>query len=166
MFDSFTRYSQYFLFITTLSINEKSPYFLPDSSLIAINISPWFLHDHFTIAIDQFVHLYEAYFSQIKRQNYFSNWNNTWYSWVGKNLDIVASSITSMYDINKTKNSILKIPWFHTPVSIFSRNGHDNMGKINKWKLTTTKWFRIFGGIFCPSLNWKTDQTQYQVNWQ
>ena len=112
------------------------------------------LPDCFTIiiaiAIDQFVHLYEEDCSHIQTQNYFYNWNAKWYSWVGKTLDIVASSMTYMYDINKTKNSILKIPWFHTPVSIFSRNGHDNMGNIYKWKLTTTKWFPIFGGIFLP----------------
>ena len=166
MFDSFTRYSQYFLFITTLSINEKSPYFLPDSSLIAINISPWFLHDHFTIAIDQFVHLYEAYFSQIKRQNYFSNWNNTWYSWVGKNLDIVASSITSMYDINKTQNSILKIPWFHTPFSIFHETDMPPWTRLTSKNWQQRTYYTFLVAFFCPFLAWQNDQTQYQGNWK
>ena len=36
-----------------------------------------------------------------------------------KNMDIVASSIFSAYDVNKTQNIILKVPWFHTPDSQF-----------------------------------------------
>ena len=58
------------------------------------------------------------------------------------------------YDIDKTQNSTLKIPWFHTPASHFSRNGHDTMDKIFDWKLATTNIFCIFGGCFFahPSL--------------
>ena len=66
----------------------------------------------------------------------------------GKTLYIVASSKNYRYDVNKTQNSILKIPWFHTPASHFSRNRHDTMGDIADQKLATIKPFRIFGGIF------------------
>ena len=46
------------------------------------------------------------------------------------------------------QNSILNIPWFHTPASHFSRNGHDTMGDISEQKLAATDSFRIFGGSF------------------
>ena len=36
--------------------------------------------------------------------------NEIIYSWAGENMDIVASSIISTYDVDKTQNSILKIP--------------------------------------------------------
>ena len=32
------------------------------------------------------------------------------YRWVGKTLDIVASSIISMYDVDKKQNCVLNIP--------------------------------------------------------
>ena len=35
------------------------------------------------------------------------------YRWVGKTLDIVASSMFYTCDIDKTWNNILKIPWYH-----------------------------------------------------
>ena len=54
----------------------------------------------------------------------------------------------STYDIDKTHNSTLKIPWFHTPASQFSQNGHYTMGKIAEWKMVTMNIFRIFRGIF------------------
>ena len=63
-------------------------------------------------------------------------------------MDIVASSIKFTYDVNKMQNSILNIPWFHTPASHFSRNGNDTMGEITEQKLATAKPFPIFGGIF------------------
>ena len=132
-----------------LSITEQSPYFLPDSSLIAIGIAPWFLANiYHYIDTDQFVHLHEEGCSHVQRQNFFMKWNATWYSWVGKTLDIIASSIISTYDIDQTQNSILKIHWFHTPASHFSRNGHDTMGDIAKWKLSTKILFHIFCGRF------------------
>ena len=43
-----------------------------------------------------------------------------------------------MYDLNKTQNIIIKVPWFHTPASNFSQNTHDTMVKITKRK----KWRR------------------------
>ena len=67
-----------------------------------------------------------------------------------KTLDIVSSSIISIYDVNKMQNSILKIPLFHTPAPHFSRNGHDTMGDISKQKLDMTDSFCIYGGIFLP----------------
>ena len=57
----------------------------------------------------------------------------------GKTLDIVASSIKYIYYVNKTHNSILNAPWFHTPASHFyeteippwaifpSKNGKDEL---------------------------------------
>ena len=70
------------------------------------------------------------------------------YSWVEKNLDIVSSSIIYTYDVNKTQNSILMIPWFHIPTSNSLRNGHKTMGKVAKQKMATTNSFRIFYGSF------------------
>ena len=55
-----------------------------------------------------------------------------------------------MYDANKTQNNILKIPWFHTPVSHFSQKEHENMGEIAEEKLEMTDSFRIFGLQFLP----------------
>ena len=55
-----------------------------------------------------------------------------------------------MYDIDKTHNSILKIPWFHTPSSHFSRNGRDTMGNISKQKLAMIDSFHIYGSSFLP----------------
>ena len=43
---------------------------------------------------------------------------------------ILASIIISTYDVNKTYNSILKVPWFQTPESHLSLNIHDTMGDI------------------------------------
>ena len=46
------------------------------------------------------------------------------YSWVEKSLDIVVSSMFSMYDVDRTQNSILHIPcycWFPSPVFHFSQ---------------------------------------------
>ena len=85
-----------------------------------------------------------------REKTFFNNWNATWYIWEGENMDIVASSVVSTYDINKTQNGILEIPWFHTPASHFLRNGHDNTGKIVEWKMGTMNLFCIFGGIFLP----------------
>ena len=61
------------------------------------------------------------------------------YIWVEKNLDIIASNINSTYDVNKTQNSILNMPWFHTPASHFSRNRYDTMGEISKQNMATAK---------------------------
>ena len=136
-------------FLLLLAITEQSPYFLPDSSLIAIGISHWYIPGCYQyIVAYQFVHLHEEDFSHTHRQNLFTNWNFTWYSWVGKTLDIVASGILSTYDIDKTQNSTLNIPWFHTPAFNLSWNGHATMGNISEWKLARTKILRIFGGSF------------------
>ena len=69
-----------------------------------------------------------------------------------KTLDIIASSIISTYDVDKTQNIILKVPLFHTPASNFSRNVHDTMCKITKKKLATRDSLRFFGGGYfaCP----------------
>ena len=64
-----------------------------------------------------------------------------------KYLDIVSSSIIYKYDINKTQNIILNMPWFYTPASHFSRQGNDTMGKIAEQKLAMTSLLYIFGGI-------------------
>ena len=69
---------------------------------------------------------------------------------VGKTLYIVASSIIFTYDVDKTNNGTLKIPWFHTIASHSSQNRHDTMGKIAKKKLETIDSFRIFGGSSLP----------------
>ena len=75
---------------------------------------------------------------------------NHTYSWLGKNLDIVASFIVSTYDIDKRQNGILKMPLFHTPASHFSLNVHDTMGDINEQAMEMTDSFRIFVGSFVP----------------
>ena len=75
---------------------------------------------------------------------------NHTYIWVGKNLDIVASSIISTSDTNKIQNDILKLTWFHTPASYFLLNGHDTMGYIVEQNLAMTYSFQIFGGSFLP----------------
>ena len=80
--------------------------------------------------------------------NFFTNWNATWYSWVGKTWDIVEYSIISAYDTNKTHNSILKIPLFLTPYSHLSQNGHGTMDYIAQWTIETTNLLRIFDGSF------------------
>ena len=52
-----------------------------------------------------------------------------------------------MYYVNKTCNSILKVPWFNqlpTPAYNSSWNRHDNMGMIAKWKLVKKNSFRFF----------------------
>ena len=59
---------------------------------------------------------------------------NYTYIWVGFFLDIVAYSIISTHDVDKTHISILNIPLFHTTVSRFLLNGYDIMGKIGKQK--------------------------------
>ena len=84
------------------------------------------------------------------------------YRWVKKTLDIVASSINYTYDVNKMKNSILKIPWFHTSASNFSQNGQDTIGDIPEHKLATTDSFYIFGGIF-PTHPYPAIPTKYNT---
>ena len=75
-------------------------------------------------------------------------------------MDIIASSILSPYDVDKTLNSILKIPSFHTLASQFSRNGHDTMGEIAQQKLVDDELIPPFWWqFFCPSLAGHTDQT-------
>ena len=61
-------------------------------------------------------------------------------------MDILSSSMIYTYDVHKMQNSILNIPWFHTPASHFSRNGYDTMGDTIEQKLAATDSFRIFGG--------------------
>ena len=39
-------------------------------------------------------------------------------------MDIVASGVNYMIDVDKTQNIILNIPWFHTPASHFSTTWH------------------------------------------
>ena len=73
---------------------------------------------------------------------------NHTYIWLGKTMDILASSIISTHDVDKTQNSILKVPWFHTPASHFSRNRNDTMGKIAERKLPMVDSFWIFSGSF------------------
>ena len=51
---------------------------------------------------------------------------------------------------HRTQNIILKIPWFYTPASRFSRNRHDTMGDISEQKMTNTEPFCVFGGSFLP----------------
>ena len=65
-----------------------------------------------------------------------------------KTLDIVASSIIYTYDVDKTHNSIQKIPCLHKPASHYSLNRHDPMNNTVEQKLATTKSIRIFGGSF------------------
>ena len=139
-------------FSLLLAIIEQSPYFLPNIFLIAIGIDPWILPGcYHYITTDHFFHLHEEYRSHFQRKMYiFNNWNATWYIWVVKNMDILASSLIYMYGVDKTHNSILNMPLFHTPASHLSRNGHYTMGKIYEWKLATTNLFRIFGGRFFP----------------
>ena len=110
---------------------------LPDRFLVAINI-----------LLQSSLSIYMRNTTVTSRDKKFTNWNFTWYSWMVKTLDVIASSIISTYDIDKTQNSIRKIPWFHTPISYFSLNGHDTMGDISEWKLAMRNLFRIFGGSF------------------
>ena len=63
-------------------------------------------------------------------------------------MDAVASSIISMYGVDKTQNSILKVPLFHILASDFSRNRHGTMGDIAKRKLVITDSLHIFGSSF------------------
>ena len=62
-------------------------------------------------------------------------------------MDIIASSIISTYYVNKTHNSILKVPWFHAPGSHFSKYIYDTMGNISEQKLAKVDSFRTFDGI-------------------
>ena len=64
----------------------------------------------------------------------------------GKTLDIVAYSILYMYDVDKTQNSILQMPYLHTPPYHSSQNVHNTMGDITDQKLATTNLFCVFGG--------------------
>ena len=50
----------------------------------------------------------------------------------GKDLDFIAYSIISMYYIDKTNNSILKINLFHTPASHVSQNRNDIFVNIDE----------------------------------
>ena len=58
-----------------------------------------------------------------------------------------------MYDVNKIQNSILKVPWFHTPASFFPRNAHDTMDDVVKQKLATVNSLRVFGDNYFPICN-------------
>ena len=62
---------------------------------------------------------------------------------MGKFLDIVNSRKISTRDVNKTHNSILNIPWFHTLDSPFPQKEHDIMGEIFKQKPATTNSFCV-----------------------
>ena len=66
-------------------------------------------------------------------------------SWVVKSLYIVDSGMFPTYDVDKTHNSIVKIPLL---ASRFLQNGHDTLGEISKQKLATTNSFHILGGSF------------------
>ena len=71
----------------------------------------------------------------------------------GKSMDIVASGMFSMYEVNKMSNSILMIPWFFwlpTPASSFLQNSHDTMGKIPKQKMPTKNHYTFLVAIFSP----------------
>ena len=140
-------------FSLLIEIIEEYTYFHPNSFLIAICIAPWSLPGWYHyIATYCFSHLHEEDRSHIESEKHFSNWNATWYIWVGKTLYIVDSSIIYTYDIDNTQTIILKIPWFHTPSSHYSQNEHDTMEKIVEWKLATMNLFHIFcGGFFNPS---------------
>ena len=59
-------------------------------------------------------------------------------------MDILVSSVTSMYEADKTQNSIIKVTWFHTPAFHFLRNGHDTMGEIAEQKLVMTDSFQKY----------------------
>ena len=134
-----------------LAITDQSPYSPPNISLITIGISPWLLPVRYHyITTDQFFHPHEEDRSHIQWQKLFHQLKYHMIQQDGKNLYIVSSSIISMYDINKTQNSILKMPWFHTLASHFSQNGHDTIGNISEWKLAMTNLFCIFGGNFLP----------------
>ena len=134
-------------FSLLLAITEQYQDFPSNISLIAVDIDPWFLSSAITILLQTSLSIYMR---NTKNTSifFFTNWNSTWYRWVGKTLDSIASSIISTYDMDKIHNSILKIPWFHTPDSCFSWNRHDTMGNINNSKLATTNLFCIFGGSF------------------
>ena len=89
-------------FSLLLAITEKSPYFLPNITLIAIGIYFWsFPGCHHYIATDQFVHIHEENRIHIQRQKHFHQLKCHMIHLGGKNLDIVASSIISMHDIDK-----------------------------------------------------------------
>ena len=62
-------------------------------------------------------------------------------------MDIVPSSIFYTYEVNKKDNSILQVPWFHTPASNFSWHRYDTIGDIYEQKLATKYSFPIFGCI-------------------
>ena len=99
----------------------------------------WFLSP-FRVCIRQFL---------ISRYRFIINHT---YVWLGKTLDIVASSIIYTYDVNKTQNSIPKITWCHTPASHSSRNGHDTMGNIAKKKICDDRlilhlWWQFFAHL-------------------
>ena len=65
-------------------------------------------------------------------------------------MDIVASGVNYMIDVDKTQNIILNIPWFHTPASHFSRNLHETVGNIDKKQMATMQSFHICGCSFFP----------------
>ena len=71
-------------------------------------------------------------------------------------MDIIASSIIYVYNVDKMQISILKVPWFHTPASHFQQNRYDTMGNISEQNLEMTDSFRIFGGsfLFIPCLKY------------
>ena len=79
-------------------------------------------------------------------------------------MDIVASIIISVYVADKTQNSILKMPWFHTPASHFSQNRHCTISNIAKQQLEMTASLWIVVAVSCPFIFWNADQTQYQGN--
>ena len=147
-------------FSLLIEITEQYTYFHPNSFLIAIGIAPWSLPGWYHyIAPYRFSHLHEEDRSHIESQKHFSNWNATWYIWVGKTLYIVDSSIIYMYNIDNTQTIILKIPWFHTPAYIFFtkwawHNGKDCRVKTGNDELIPYFWWQFF----FSSLAWHTYQ--------
>ena len=81
------------------------------------------------------------------------------YIWVRENQDIVASDIISAYDVNKKQNSILKLPWLHTPDSHFSRNGYDTARENFEQKIEMIDSFCIFGFSVSSFVSWNIYQT-------
>ena len=117
-------------FSILLAITEKIPYLsMIDTWLLSVLLPGLFLVS-ITILLQTSLSIHIRRTTVTSRDKKITNWNTTWYIWVGKTLGILDSSIMYMYDIDKTQNIILKIPLFHIPASHFWRNRHDTMGKI------------------------------------
>ena len=73
------------------------------------------------------------------------------YTWMGKTLDILASTINSTYNVDKMHNSILKIPWFCTPASHFHETDMTPWARFpcKNWQWLTHS--TLFAAVFPPT---------------